>query len=104
MRSSPPVPPPSPPSSALHARLGDLAGRRVLVIGDLMLDQYIWGDAHRISPTAPVPVVHQRHTTCMLGGAANVARNLAAAGARTVLIGLTGRDDAGLTLRRLLKG
>ena len=95
--------PGSPPSSgALLDRLKTLAGRPVLVIGDLMLDQYIWGDVARISPSAPVPVVRQRRTTTMLGGAANVARNLAAAGAAAELVGLIGRDASGQALGGLL--
>ena len=93
----------TPADGGLLGRLGELADRRVLVIGDLMLDQYIWGEVLRISPSAPVPVVRQRRTTRMLGGAANVARNLAAAGARVSIIGLTGDDEAGRALRGLLR-
>lgn len=90
-------------SDGMLARLATLAGRRVLVIGDLMLDQYIWGEVRRISPSAPVPIVHQRRTTRMLGGAANVVRNLAAAGARASVIGLVGNDEAGKAVRGLLR-
>src|SRR5688572_20807911 len=95
---------PSPPAahSAVLEKLKTLPGRRVLVVGDLMLDQYIWGEARRISPSAPVPIVCQRRITKMLGGAANVARNLAAAGAETELVGLVGTDPAGESLRQLL--
>ena len=56
--------------------LEKIADLNVLVVGDVMLDHYIWGDAHRISPEAPVPVVHVRHDTYSAGGAANVALNL----------------------------
>ncbi len=85
------------------ARLNTLTGRTVVVIGDVMVDRYIWGDARRISPAAPVPVVRQRRTTCMLGGGANVARNLAAAGARAHLIGLVGEDETAKIFRNLLR-
>ena len=87
----------------IRDRLRTLAGRRILVIGDLILDRYIWGDVGRISPAAPVPIVRQRRTTMMLGGAANVARNLAAAGAHVRLAGLVGRDRTTQSLRSLLR-
>jgi D-beta-D-heptose 7-phosphate kinase/D-beta-D-heptose 1-phosphate adenosyltransferase len=70
------------------------AGRRVLVVGDVMMDRFIWGDVHRISPEAPVPVVKVRRESVHLGGAANVTANLAALGARPALIGLVGVDAA----------
>jgi D-beta-D-heptose 7-phosphate kinase/D-beta-D-heptose 1-phosphate adenosyltransferase len=69
------------------------AGRRLLVLGDLMLDHYLWGRCERISPEAPVPVVEIQKETSSLGGAGNVAANLAALGAEPVLVGLVG-DDA----------
>ena len=69
------------------------AGRRVLVLGDLMLDHYLWGRCERISPEAPVPVVEVERETSSLGGAGNVAANLAALGAEPVLVGAVG-DDA----------
>ena len=96
------LPPPSNIEEAILNQLDSLAGRRVLVIGDLMLDHYIWGEVRRISPSAPVPIVHQRRTTWMLGGAANVARNLSAAGASADLIGLVGQDVNAATIMRLL--
>ena len=98
-----PAPCSIPLETALLNRLKSLAGRRVLVIGDLMLDQYIWGDVRRISPSAPVPIVCQRRTTTMPGGAANVARNLAAAGARAEVIGILGRDGTGQDLKTILR-
>ncbi len=67
--------------------------RRVLVVGDVMLDKYIWGEVGRISPEAPVPVVRATHSDEQPGGAANVAMNLAGLGARTALIGFTGGDE-----------
>ena len=76
---------------------------RVLVIGDVMLDQFIWGHVRRISPEAPVPVVDFDHESLMPGGAANVARNLTSLTANCDLVGLVGRDDQGRTLKRLLR-
>ncbi len=67
-------------------------GRTALVLGDVMLDRYLWGEVSRISPEAPVPVVAVDRETVRLGGAANVARNVAALGARPRLVGLTGDD------------
>lgn len=71
------------------------AGKRVAVVGDLMLDRYIIGSASRISPEAPVPVVRVHHETSTLGGAANVMRNLATLGARPLGFGVVGADKAG---------
>jgi D-beta-D-heptose 7-phosphate kinase / D-beta-D-heptose 1-phosphate adenosyltransferase len=76
---------------------------RVLVVGDLMLDRYQWGDAERISPEAPVPVVRIRREETRLGGAANVANNLAALGCRVGVAGITGDDEAGGELRARLE-
>ncbi|HEX5093211.1 MAG TPA: D-glycero-beta-D-manno-heptose-7-phosphate kinase [Burkholderiales bacterium] len=78
-------------------------GARVLVVGDVMLDRYWYGDATRISPEAPVPVVLWQREEERLGGAANVARNCAALGAPTHLLSVTGRDEAGERLARLLR-
>ena len=75
----------------------------VLVIGDAMLDRYIFGDAERISPEAPVPVVRIEHEACRLGGACNVALNLKSLGANVTFLGIVGTDEAGSTLQRLLK-
>ena len=76
---------------------------RVLVIGDVMLDQFIWGSVARISPEAPVPVVDFQRESFMPGGAANVARNLTALNVPTELFGAIGRDDAAKKLKSLLK-
>ena len=73
------------------------AGKRILVIGDLMVDQFVWGDVDRISPEAPVPVVHVRSESMRLGGAANVAGNLRALGADAILAGVIGDDYYGET-------
>lgn len=75
---------------------------RVLVVGDVMLDRYWFGDVSRISPEAPVPVVKVGRIEERLGGAANVARNIAALGAQAALLSVTGRDEAGDCLARLL--
>jgi len=77
---------------------------RVLVVGDVMLDQFLWGRVRRISPEAPVPVLEFERESSMPGGAANVARNLSALGARVELLGVTGNDAAGRQLRGLLTG
>jgi D-beta-D-heptose 7-phosphate kinase/D-beta-D-heptose 1-phosphate adenosyltransferase len=69
------------------------ANKRLLVVGDVMLDKYIWGEVGRISPEAPVPVVRANHQSQQPGGAANVAMNLARLGAQTVLAGFTGGDE-----------
>ncbi|MCC6159256.1 MAG: D-glycero-beta-D-manno-heptose-7-phosphate kinase [Deltaproteobacteria bacterium] len=74
------------------------ARRRVLVVGDIMLDRFIWGSVERISPEAPVPVVRVDREESTPGGAANVARNLIALGARADLAGLAGDDAAARTL------
>ncbi len=75
---------------------------RVLVVGDVMLDRYWFGEVNRISPEAPVPIVKVGRTEERLGGAANVARNAAALGAQTTLLSVIGCDEAGSILRRLL--
>src|ERR1039457_1383404 len=75
---------------------------RVLVVGDVMLDQFIWGSVARISPEAPVPVVDFSHESFMPGGAANVARNLTALAVPTELFGTVGNDSTSGQLRVLL--
>jgi rfaE bifunctional protein kinase chain/domain len=84
------------------AYLDRFASTRVAVLGDVMLDRYFWGQADRISPEAPVPVVRVKGTTCRLGGAANVATNLHALGVRVTLLALVGRDAAGAELNALV--
>ena len=79
------------------------AKSRVLVVGDVMLDRYWFGDVHRISPEAPVPVVKVEKSDERLGGAANVARNAAALGAHTTLLSVVGEDEPGQTIKRLLE-
>lgn len=75
---------------------------RIVVFGDLILDEFIWGTVERISPEAPVPVVWVERESAMPGGAANVASNIAALGGQPFLIGVVGDDPAGHTLRQLL--
>ena len=81
--------------------LQNLRDRYVLVLGDVMLDEFVWGDVTRISPEAPVPVVDVRRESMHLGGAANVLANLVALGARGSVVGVIGNDAAG---RRLQTG
>jgi D-beta-D-heptose 7-phosphate kinase/D-beta-D-heptose 1-phosphate adenosyltransferase len=76
---------------------------RILVVGDLMLDRFIWGEVRRISPEAPVPVVRVTRESEHPGGAGNVVANLAALGAKPVVVGWVGRDAAGHTTTRLLR-
>ena len=86
----------------IHA-LQALGDPRVAVVGDFMLDRYIWGDAERVSPEAPVPVVHAHREEDRLGGAGNVAANLAALGARPCCFGAAGQDSSGDLLADALR-
>lgn len=79
-----------------------IAGTRVLVLGDLMLDHYLMGEVERISPEGPVPVVRVGSEAHSLGGAGNVAKNLAALGARPTLVSVCGDDDPGKVLLQLV--
>src|SRR5580658_7308417 len=79
-----------------------LRGKRIGVLGDLMLDRYLWGTATRLSPEAAVPVDFVSHSEC-LGGAGNVAANLAALGARVEMFGAIGSDEAGRALQKCLR-
>lgn len=83
--------------------LVDLAAVRLLIVGDVMLDRYWFGDVSRISPEAPVPVVKVERCEERPGGAANVARNAAALGAQVSLLSLVGKDEAGESLARLVR-
>ncbi len=87
----------------LEHLLAAAAGHRIAIVGDAMLDVYLRGDVERISPEAPVPVVRVRERKLALGGAANVAQNVAALGARCVLVAAIGRDAAGDTVRTMLE-
>jgi D-beta-D-heptose 7-phosphate kinase/D-beta-D-heptose 1-phosphate adenosyltransferase len=80
-----------------------LSERKVVVLGDVMLDEFVWGDVTRISPEAPVPVVDVRRESVHLGGAANVLANLVALGALGSVVGVVGNDDSGRRLRNGLR-
>lgn len=82
----------------------NLNAARILVVGDVMLDRYWFGDVSRISPEAPVPVVRVERREERLGGAANVARNAVALGAYTGLLGVVGKDEAGDAVQELVTG
>lgn len=88
-------------SATLLERISAFPKARVLVVGDVMLDRYVYGAIVRISPEAPVPVLLAGHEAAMLGGAANVARGIAALGGKATLIGVVGNDEAGRTLKDL---
>lgn len=79
----------------LQSLLERLRDRRILCVGDLMVDRYVYGEVSRISPEAPIPVMLRRSEAVMLGGVGNVARNLAALGAQAVLCGVIGDDPSG---------
>lgn len=81
----------------------DFSKTRLLVVGDVMLDRYWFGEVSRISPEAPVPVVHVNKEEVRPGGAANVARNIVALGGHVSLLSVVGTDEAGQTLRKLLE-
>ena len=81
---------------------GRAAGKRILVVGDLMLDEFLWGKVSRISPEAPVPVVQVTGESCYPGGAANVARNLREFTPHVSVMGITGDDEYGRRLLELL--
>ena len=74
----------------------------ILVVGDIILDHYYYGEVERISPESPVPVVRQQKDEYVLGGAANVARNLVELGAKVSLLGCIGKDESGRILRKNL--
>jgi D-beta-D-heptose 7-phosphate kinase/D-beta-D-heptose 1-phosphate adenosyltransferase len=89
-------------ASEIEAFLERSSGAAVGVVGDVMLDRFVWGRVTRISPEAPVPVVTIEREDHHLGGAANVASNLASLGASPLLVGVVGEDEAGGALRRAL--
>jgi rfaE bifunctional protein kinase chain/domain len=92
-----------PTDSYRQAEAPDLDAVRLLVVGDVMLDRYWFGDVARISPEAPVPVVRIERREARLGGAANVARNAAALGAHCGLLGVVGNDEAGDEVEQILR-
>jgi D-beta-D-heptose 7-phosphate kinase/D-beta-D-heptose 1-phosphate adenosyltransferase len=84
-------------------RLADLAGPTVLCVGDLMLDEFVYGEVSRISPEAPTPVIAVKRAELMIGGAGNVARNLVSLGTSCIFVGVVGDDDAGRALSGALE-
>ncbi len=88
--------------SRVKELLAAAASTRILVLGDVMLDHFIWGNVTRISPEAPVPVVEFGRESYMPGGAANVARNLSALRVATELFSAVGEDEPGNRIRTLL--
>jgi D-beta-D-heptose 7-phosphate kinase/D-beta-D-heptose 1-phosphate adenosyltransferase len=101
------TPNPHAPRRLSGARIRQLleaaGGARILVLGDVMLDHFLWGTVGRISPEAPVPVVDFDHESYVPGGAGNVARNLADLQVDTQLLGAVGRDESALQLKKVLK-
>ena len=86
----------------LQTVLDRLDGKHVVIIGDIILDEYFWGDVNRISPEAPVPVLEMAAETSRFGGAANVAQNIINLGGQVDLIGVVGKDENGKKLIRML--
>ncbi|MGB2593307.1 MAG: PfkB family carbohydrate kinase, partial [Pseudolabrys sp.] len=82
--------------------LAALSEQTILCIGDLMLDEFVYGEVSRISPEAPTPVIAVKRAELMIGGAGNVARNLVALGARCIFVGAVGDDEAGAALTKAL--
>jgi len=91
----------------MNKKLGEIisrfAGKTILVVGDVMLDEYIWGEVERISPEAPVPVMRVKNETWVPGGAANVSHNISSLGGRSVIAGVIGDDAPGRKLSALLR-
>lgn len=83
--------------------LEDISSSKVLIVGDVMLDRYWFGDVNRISPEAPVPIVHIRNEDDRPGGAANVAINVKSLGSETSLLGIIGNDDLGKSLQDIIE-
>jgi D-glycero-beta-D-manno-heptose-7-phosphate kinase len=90
-------------ASRLKQLVNKFANKKILVLGDIMLDEYIWGNVTRISPEAPIPVVHVNKENALPGGAANVANNIVALGGKVYLAGIIGKDVMGARVLSLLK-
>src|SRR2546427_11776959 len=88
--------------SDFDALLHAMSRQTVLCVGDLMLDEFVYGEVSRISPEAPAPVIAVRRSETNIGGAGNVARNIAALGGRRIFVGLIGEDAAGTALSEAL--
>src|SRR5713226_9377202 len=91
-------------SNPAELRTMDFSNATILCLGDVMLDRFAYCASERISPEEPVPVLLLERTTSMLGGAGNVARNIAALGGTAVLLGLIGQDPAGAEIQALIAG
>src|SRR5512141_919180 len=91
-----------PMSTHLIELVERLAGNTVVLIGDLMLDKYLYGDAERLSPDAPVPVLQYRKEDARLGGAGRVAADLATLGANVRVVSILGADETGAQVRKML--
>ncbi|MBN2523828.1 MAG: hypothetical protein JXB24_11185 [Bacteroidales bacterium] len=89
--------------SNLQNVLNEFSKKKILIIGDVMIDEYLWGNVNRISPEAPVPVVSCTERECRMGGAANVAINVKSLGANPIMCSVIGEDDSGILFTRLLK-
>ena len=89
--------------SDLQGFIPRMAGRAVLVVGDMMLDRFVYGDVHRISPESPIPVLSIKRETRMLGGAGNVLSNLYGLGVKTHVVAVAGQDDEARMLRELVR-
>ena len=89
-------------NSHLIPLVDKLAGKRVLCIGDVMLDRYVYGQVERISPEAPIPVLHTQREAVTLGGAGNVVRNIISLGGAADLVAVVGKDQAGYDLAKQL--
>src|SRR5688500_12337038 len=87
-----------------ETRLADISRQTILCIGDLMLDDFVYGEVSRISPEAPAPVIAVSREDLIVGGAGNVARNVTSLGARCLFLGVIGNDAAGRTLKAALGG
>src|ERR1700741_4610247 len=89
-------------NAELAALVGHLKGAPVLVVGDVMLDRFVYGHVERISPEAPIPVLRIDRERAMLGGAGNVVRNLVSLGAAVEFVSVVGKDPAGHEVMRLV--
>src|ERR1700739_1660248 len=81
-----------------------IARRTGICVGDLILDEFVYGDVSRCAPEAPAPVISVQRSETIIGGAGNVARNVASIGARCIFVGLIGEDEAGAQLQAALAG
>jgi bifunctional ADP-heptose synthase (sugar kinase/adenylyltransferase) len=90
-------------NTGINNLLTKFEGLKVLILGDVMVDSYVWGKVNRVSPEAPVPVVMRMHTESRLGGAANVALNIKSLGAVPIMCSVIGTDENSKTFRDLIR-